>query len=159
MNHQYARRKLTLLLRDLDSCTAGEFWREMSRIACGATGKPHAEELEAERDALTAHVERLNNKLGEIKESLYGQNLRVSGWHLNGDTTPMDSWFEDNDWEQEPTDSDASLARIKAQWQAEAVSALRFPASLRKMWSGGEVQKWLDSQAAELRRQAEGEQP
>jgi hypothetical protein len=44
----YARDKLTLLLRDLDQYTAGELWRQMSRIAEGATGIPHAESLARE---------------------------------------------------------------------------------------------------------------
>lgn len=44
----YVRQKLECLLRDLDSYTAGEFWREMARIAEGATGIPHAESLARE---------------------------------------------------------------------------------------------------------------
>lgn len=42
----YVRRKLTLVLRDLDHYTAEEFWREISRIAHGATGLPSAEQLQ-----------------------------------------------------------------------------------------------------------------
>src|SRR5690625_7870320 len=56
----YARRKLELVLRDLSDYTADEFWREISRIASGATGLPsvehlkgHAEELEAINLGLT----------------------------------------------------------------------------------------------------------
>jgi len=52
MDHNYARGKLTLLLRDLSNYNGGEFWREMSRIASGATASIHAEGLKAERDAL-----------------------------------------------------------------------------------------------------------
>ncbi|WP_139172618.1 hypothetical protein [Onishia taeanensis] len=52
MDHDYARRKLTTLLRDVNNYTADEFWRQMSRIAAGATGQAHAEDLKAERDAL-----------------------------------------------------------------------------------------------------------
>lgn len=52
MDHNYARGKLTLLLRDLSNYNAGEFWREMSRIASGATACIHAEGLKVERDAM-----------------------------------------------------------------------------------------------------------
>jgi hypothetical protein len=75
-------------------------------------------QLEQENAEQAAHVERLNGKLKEIKESLYGQSLHVVGWHLNGDHEPMDGWFENNDWEPEPL-SQQSLAHI----QAEAVLA------------------------------------
>lgn len=52
IDHNYARGKLKLLLRDLSNYNAGEFWREMSRIASGATASIHAEGLKAERDAM-----------------------------------------------------------------------------------------------------------
>jgi len=39
--------------------------------------------------------------------------------------------------------------------QAEAVDALNFPVALRKMWSGGSVQEWLDKEAQRLRQQAD----
>lgn len=55
--------------------------------------------LTAERDQLVVALSKANKKLNEIKDSLYGQNLMVSGWHLNGDLEPIDSWFESNDWE------------------------------------------------------------
>lgn len=29
--------------------------------------------------------------------SFYGQDLRVQGWHLNGDAEPLDRFFEEND--------------------------------------------------------------
>lgn len=38
---------------------------------------------------------------------------------------------------------------------AEAISELRFPAMLRQMWSGGQVQEWLSQQAA-MRREVHG---
>ena len=40
MNHNYAREKLALLLRDLDSYSADEFKRKMARIVDGATNSP-----------------------------------------------------------------------------------------------------------------------
>jgi hypothetical protein len=52
--------------------------------------------------------------------------------------------------------SEKTMESLKTHWQADAVSSLRFPTMLRKMWSGGEVQQWLEEQADEMRRHAEG---
>lgn len=85
MDHNYAREKLQALLRDLPAYTGEEFWRQMSRIAAGATGTDHAEELVAERDslqrladvrrsqrdALAAHVESIQDaRIGLVPSSL-----------------------------------------------------------------------------------------
>lgn len=48
MKHDYARGKLAILLRDVGNFTADEFWREMSRLASGATGREHAEGLQVQ---------------------------------------------------------------------------------------------------------------
>jgi transcriptional regulator NrdR family protein len=37
--------------------------------------------------------------------------------------------------------------RIYKQLQIDTIAALRFPTMLRKMWSGQEVQSWLEEQA------------
>lgn len=65
MKHEYAREKLMLLLRDLDRYNGDEFWREMSRIAHGATDHPSAEDLLKERDALARFA---NDMVTEIFE-------------------------------------------------------------------------------------------
>lgn len=52
----YARRKLELVLRDLSDYTAAEFWREISRIASGATGLPSAEQLKEHAKELEAEL-------------------------------------------------------------------------------------------------------
>lgn len=112
--------------------------------------------IEAERDALTAHVEKLNNKLADINNSLYGLNLHIAGWHLNGDTEPMDTWFEENDWEPEPCGCN-SLARLKAEWQTEAFR--QFITEIEEAgWetSPALVVTALYTRCEELRRQAEG---
>jgi hypothetical protein len=70
MDHSYAREKLTLLLRDLDSYTAGEFWRQMSRIANGASKLESAEQLKQERDQLAAQNARLREGLNQSIELL-----------------------------------------------------------------------------------------
>lgn len=44
-------------------------------------------------------LKRAERIIQEIWDTFYGQNLDVSNWHLNGDLEPMDSFFEDNDWD------------------------------------------------------------
>lgn len=44
-------------------------------------------------------VDSANEKLGSVRDALYGQNLSISGWHLNGELEPVDNWFDSNDWE------------------------------------------------------------
>lgn len=53
-DRNYARRKLELVLRDLRDYNADEFWREISRIASGATGLPSAEHLKGHAKELEA---------------------------------------------------------------------------------------------------------
>lgn len=73
MDHNYARGKLTLLLRDLSNYNADEFWREMSRIASGATASIHAEGLKAERDALADS----NTQLKQQNEAQISLNAKL----------------------------------------------------------------------------------
>jgi hypothetical protein len=47
---------------------------------------------------VTAERDRLSAVIQEIGTELYGHGFQVLGWHLNGDTEPLDSWFEDNHW-------------------------------------------------------------
>lgn len=65
-----------------------ETWENVQRLA---EGRPS---IRDERNGMNA-------KLVEIKDSLYGRGLQVHGWHLNGEAEPMDTWFEENDWEPE----------------------------------------------------------
>lgn len=64
MKHDYAREKLTLLLRDLDSYNGDEFWRQMSRIANGATHHPSAEGLQEALKLSVTCLGELYNALG-----------------------------------------------------------------------------------------------
>lgn len=107
---------------------------------------------DARIDELTAHAERLNAKLGEIQDALYGQGLQVAGWHLNGDNEPLDNWFEEHDWEPEPV-QESSLDRQRLLWQAKAVEAAAEQISL----SGGanRIRERLLRRANRLREQAE----
>jgi len=56
---------------------------------------------------------------------------------------------------QELTDAlDAAPETSFAELEAQVISGLRFPTMLRKMWSGGEVQAWLEEQADAHRARA-----
>lgn len=169
MDHRYAKEKLTLLLRDLDSYTSDEFWRQMSRIAAGATGADHAEEIAKERDAwqrmseqyrreayaLAAHVERLT----ACANAVYVANNV-------GNVAGFDKLLDAVD--ESPT---TSLTKLKAQWLDDTAKSLREAEArsnlepgedvpledveLSHMWDTSEVVDWMNEQAAELRCQAE----
>ncbi|WP_299310693.1 hypothetical protein [uncultured Halomonas sp.] len=95
------------------------YWRER---AVGA---------EAERDALTAHVERLRESIMPGSHDSVGERLLAVGRALA----------------QSPT---TSLARLKAEWQADAVS------EFASRYLGGHEQELAEIYAGKLRRQAEG---
>lgn len=61
MKHDYAAKKLSQLLRDLDQYTADEFRRQMARIIGGATGQDVPDDchlIKSELDAAKAQVTR-----------------------------------------------------------------------------------------------------
>lgn len=63
----------------------------------GATAEEcphHAEKLNRRLDG----IRRLQKTLREICDELYGHGFEVMGWHLNGDSEPIESWFDDNGW-------------------------------------------------------------
>ncbi|MDX5979592.1 hypothetical protein [Vreelandella alkaliphila] len=93
-------------------------------------------ELEEREQALAAHVERLS----ELLKPLAGDNLAGAGEYVTKVVYAL--------WDSPKT----SLAHR----DADTIASLTFPTMLRKMWSGGEVQQWLNEQALEKRRQAEG---
>ena len=62
--------------------------------------------LLAEVKRLRAEVEQLKELnisnvavIQDVRRELYGQNLMVQGWHQNGALEPLDSWFEQNNWQ------------------------------------------------------------
>lgn len=91
-------------------------------------------DMREERDALAAHVEGLTSVVEKLRT--------VAPEYL--DRLAADAYLV---LRNAPT---ASLARH----DADLIGSLRFPTMLRKMWSGGDVQQWLDEQADEYRRQA-----
>lgn len=48
----------------------------------------------------------------------------------------------------------AASRKTIAEHDAEVIERLRFPTMLRKMWSGTEVQQWLQEQADQLHHRA-----
>ncbi|EMH4108102.1 hypothetical protein RGI85_001981, partial [Serratia marcescens] len=56
------------------------------------------EALKAERDALAVENAALKVAVDGFNQELYGKGFEVLGWHLNGDTEPLDNWFGENDW-------------------------------------------------------------
>lgn len=56
-------------------------------------------------------------------------------------------------WEAREGDG-IPIKQLVAQLRAETVSQLRFPVMLRKMWSGGEVQAWLEEQSERFLQEA-----
>ena len=68
LNKDYARIKLELLLRDLDHYNADEFWRQMSRIAGGATGLDHAEVLADKLNKADVMLAEIELKLDQVLE-------------------------------------------------------------------------------------------
>lgn len=66
-------------------------------------------EAEAQLDGLNVALGRANTKLSSVRDELYGRGFEVLGWHLNGATERLDSWFESNDWEPEACEALAKL--------------------------------------------------
>ncbi|EMV7407846.1 hypothetical protein AADQ46_001335 [Enterobacter soli] len=96
-------------------------------------------------DALATENAGLKAVVSEIRNELYGQGFQVSGWHLNGAIEPLDSWFEENNWNPETPATDAFLAEVRAQGvemfaehlsgmsiSASETSVREFAANLRK---------------------------
>lgn len=52
-------------------------------------------ELYSDAEKRSANIER---KFREVIDTLYGQNLYISGWHMNGELEALDNFFEENDW-------------------------------------------------------------
>ncbi|PRW43707.1 hypothetical protein CSC04_4420 [Enterobacter roggenkampii] len=82
-------------------------------------------------NALAAENAGLKAAISSIHQELCGQGFEVAGWHLNGDLQPLDSWFEENNWNPETPATDAFLAEVRAH------GVEMFAASL-KVVGGGE---------------------
>lgn len=81
----------------LDNKSVAKALNEMNYLCEGYERRirKQSEQIKMLRDAINL----ANTKLCDVSNSFYGQNLSVAGWHLNGAHEPIDSWFEQNDWE------------------------------------------------------------
>ncbi|MDV1944438.1 eae-like domain protein [Enterobacter kobei] len=75
-------------------------------------------------NALAAENAGLKAAISSIHQELCGQGFEVAGWHLNGDLQPLDSWFEENNWNPETPATDAFLAEVRAQGVDAAIEEL-----------------------------------
>jgi len=103
--------------------------------------------LRKDRDALAARYAALADEVRALIQDSDG----LAGYHLNGEVACW-SELEVGHLLGEPDEiGNAALARR----DSEVIASLHFPVMLRKMWSGGEVQRWLSERADEKRRQCE----
>lgn len=111
-------------------------------------------DLEQGLNALAAHVERIT----EAIHALIAESVGVVGLHMNGDVAEWEELLPGGrfeDWlmaleESPPT----SLARLKAQWQAEALEQVL--SITGKYFHSVAIRIEVEEMLTELRRQAEG---
>lgn len=87
------------------------FTRLAERLDCTTAALREMTKL---RDALAAENTGLKSVVSEIHNELYGHGFQVSGWHLNGDLEPLDSWFEENNWNPETPATEDFLSEVRA---------------------------------------------
>jgi hypothetical protein len=91
--------------------------------------------LESKVDTLHHENERLKAALNRFRElDVHDPDLADSLWAIQQEESPHDTSLLEHD--------------------ACVIEQMRFPTMLRKMWSGQEVQSWLQEQADEKRRKA-----
>ncbi len=102
MDHDYAKCKLSILMRDINLYTADEFRREMARTISGATGQDVPDDchtLKAERDAALTQLEQLKGIKPELPPfQPQGEGLLRYGIRWNGPTEPLTVPFDDGYW-------------------------------------------------------------
>lgn len=70
------------------------------------------DQLRADLDLAIEALDKTKAKLDAVKSELYGHGLEVANWHKNGALEPMESWFDDNDWES--SEATETLAKLRA---------------------------------------------
>ncbi|MCC8229806.1 hypothetical protein [Enterobacter mori] len=71
------------------------------------------ENTQMQLEKMAAENAGLKSVVSEINNELYGHGFQVSGWHLNGALEPLDSWFEENNWNPETPATDYFLAEVR----------------------------------------------
>jgi hypothetical protein len=104
--------ELTAALATIEKC------RAITGCPAGVDLQDHLRQLAAENVGLKAAIDGVHHEL-------YGQGFMIAGWHLNGDLHPLDSWFEENNWNPETPATDRIVA------EAEARGVVKFSAEQR----------------------------
>jgi hypothetical protein len=110
------------------------------------------EQLKAalEREAaLAAHLERLSYAVVDAKRC-----AAVLAFPSNYQASDYQSFAKEVIESIETLSRQAPDTSLSVH-DAETIASLTFPTMLRKMWSGGEVQQWIDEQAANKRPEAQ----
>lgn len=96
-------------------------------------------------DALAVENAALKVAVDGFNQELYGKGFEVLGWHLNGDTEPLDNWFGENDWNPETPATDAALAAIRLEAKIEGANELaeRIAEMHSKTAPGSNIEKKL----------------
>ena len=107
--------------------------------------------LEKEVKALKLQIEQLQEKNGGLILDNHALSCMVQDLRM----AIMSNCYDD------PSESGKQLIDLAnkvpeqclREINARAVESLKFPTMFRKMWSGGEVQKWLQEEANLIRQQ------
>lgn len=127
----YGRRELSSLLRGLDKCDSVSFWYQMSRIASTATGMEHAEQIAKHRDNLIEHGRTTDPerqaRIDELEHERDALTAHIDQWsalarHL-ANTGPFDEQVHDHIEDLGRTSPATSLAHRDATMKAEALES------------------------------------
>ena len=58
-------------------------------------------EEQKDYDNITERMHKAEGIVREINGELVSKGFEILGWHLNGETEPLDNWFAENDWQIE----------------------------------------------------------
>ncbi len=109
---------------------------------------------EQERDQLKAQINSMKQAIDDLVRNSEG----VAGLHQNGEMAPWDELLTGGRFEEWLAVFDETPEQSLAARDAEVIENLQFPTVFRKMWSGSEVQAWLNEEANLIRQQAKESQ-
>jgi hypothetical protein len=107
-------------------------------------------ELEQERDQLKAQI----NGMKEAIDDLVRNSEGIAGLHQNGDVALWDELLTGGRFDEWLCVLDDTPQQCLAAHDADVIENLKFPTMFRKMWSGSEVQAWLEEEANLILQQA-----
>jgi len=103
-----------------------------------------------ERNRLKAQINGMKQAIDDLVRNSEG----VAGLHQNGDVAPWDELLTGGRFDEWLCVLDDTPQQCLAAHDAEVIENLKFPTMFRKMWSGSEVQAWLEEEANLIRQQA-----